>query len=98
MSEKRMIYNFQPDVPPESLSTTMTLVGPVNCSAFDRKDALPSCLSTTYTVGSVIEAADNQPQGGPSGPLRGGAVRAINSVISTRVRESAILRATDGDF
>jgi len=98
MSGKRMIYNLQPDVPPDSLSTTMTLVGTVNCSAFDRTDMLLSCLSTTYTLGSVLEAADNQPQGAPSAPLKEGAVRAINSVIGSRVRESAILRETNGDF
>jgi hypothetical protein len=98
MSNKRMIYNLQAEVPQESLSTTMILVGPVNCSIFDPNETLPSCLSTTYIVGSVLEAADNQPQGEPAGPLREGAVRAINSVIRTRVPESAILRGTDGDF
>jgi hypothetical protein len=98
MNERKVMGGLLPDVPAESQSTTIIVVGSSNCPAFDPKDMLPSCLSTTYTVGSVAEAADNQPHGAPSGPLKEGAVRAMNSVIRTRVPESAILRGTGGDF
>lgn len=98
MNENSGVFNLQPDVPAESQSTTLIVIGASNCPTFDPKDMLPSCLSTTYTVGSVSEAADNQPQGAPSKPLKDGAVRAINSVLHTRVPESAILRGSGGDF
>jgi len=98
MNEKNAKVDLQPDVPAESQSTTIIVMGASNCPTFDPKDMVPSCLSTTYTVGSVAEAADNQPHGAPSQPLNEGAVRAMNSVIHARVPESAILRGTDGDF
>jgi hypothetical protein len=91
MDDNKM-YNLQPDVPAES--QTMILVGPVNCPTFGE---LPLSMSNGFIAGAVPEAADNQPQGAPSAPLKEGAVRAINSVIG-RVHESAILRERDGDF
>lgn len=89
--------DLKPEVSNESLSTTV--VAAVNhCSIFDQSGGLPTCSSMSYTVGLVIEAADNEPQGPPSKPLNLGAVSALNSVLQSRVPEAAILRDTSGEL
>jgi hypothetical protein len=88
---------LKPEVPTKSLSTTL-ITGVSHCSIFDEENTLPTCSSMSYTIGAVVEAADNQPQGAPSQPLKPGAVKAMNTVLRARVPESAILRDKSGEL
>ena len=54
--------------------------------------------SYSYTVREVIEMVDGESLGAQSRPLNPGAVRALNSVVRSRVPESAILRDTSGEL
>jgi hypothetical protein len=80
------MVEFDPKVSIDS--TTVTIVGVSNALPDSR--ALP-----TYGVTSFTVSDDNL---GPASPLSEGAVRVGNSVLHSRVPESAILRDGGGDF
>jgi hypothetical protein len=84
---------------PEGNSTgTITVTGPFNNSHLGQPGLLGAYSSYSYTVGEVIEAADREPLGAHSRPLNIGAVRALDSVLRSRVSDSAILRDTSGEL
>jgi hypothetical protein len=80
------MVEFDPKASVES--TTVTIVGASN--ALPDARALP-----TYGVMSYTVPDDNL---GPANPLSEAAVRVGNSLLHSRVPESAILRDGGGDF
>lgn len=79
---------LKPQPPRKSESTS--IVGVVNFAH------LSESVTTSYSSNSYTVAAVGSEQ--PSRPLSAATIRVVNSVLRARVRESAIMRETDGDM
>ena len=82
----------------DNSTTNLIISGPFNSSPPDEPASLGAYSSTSFTVGAVIEAADSEPQGAHSKPVNADAVRVLDSVLRSRVPDSAILRDTSGEL
>jgi len=88
---------LKPEILNEESSTTLVMSSS-NCAAIDQQGEPRTYSSMSYTLGAVIEAVDSEPQGAPSKPLNADSVRALNSVLHSRVPDAAILRDTSGEL
>lgn len=86
--------DLKPTIQDESSATTVIVSGPFNASVVSQPTPLGPYSSMSYTVGEVNEAADSEPQGAPSKPVNASAVKVLDSVLRSRLPESAVLRET----
>lgn len=95
---KKKMSDLKPEISNEVSTTSIVVTGPFNSSLVQEQGILRTYSSSSYTVGAVLEAADNEPLGAPSKPLSGDAVRTLNSVLASRVPDSAFLRDEGGEI
>jgi hypothetical protein len=77
---------------------SVVITGSVNSAFLPKPGALRAYSSYSYTVCDSIQHLDAESIGARSRPLNPGAVRALNSVLHSRVPESAILRDEGGEL
>lgn len=90
--------NSRPRMFSDTSARIVTITGPFNSSLLARPGSPGAYSSYSYTVRDVIEVLEGDNLGAQSRPLNPGAVRALNSMLRSRVPESAILRDTSGEL
>ena len=87
-----------PKIPSHNSVYSVVITGSVNSAFLPPPGALRGYSSYSYTVCDSIQPIDGESIGAKSRPLNPGAVRALNSLLHSRVPESAILRDAGGEL